>query len=876
MLTRICLDKYRILSHHRSRLLCFKYKDGSFSDYSTLVNNITKRCNSNKIEISKVVIGDSILNQTLKETGTTHVNITELNKQAVNLTERRIKKISFQDRKMIVKEIETIAFNSKDRKTERIKELRHYKDILLKTYELTALNIALSIEFDNKSFEKYNSLKLINGGFLIYIAYFPEMLFWRKLFQLANSIENKNYPESITSITKIYLQDLGLSFSLKEAQLFSTYMNRTMSNEDFITFFQYCITNDLKTLKMNNTIYYVNRILRNEDQTECAIISKSILIFKGAENEFREMELHKKLRKLLPDKYFFSVVEYMSANNVNNELSQMLQYMNGAIFDLFQTKYQHKKKVKLLDATNYLRCFYLGSLKKNMILTDDQHIALTPIEYFTQTIKHIQQSESNYSYDELEIFFIRNFEMLTEMLNHYNKLEYFQTPVMHVLSKYSMLVMGNKNTSNSGSSLVLHYRKKFWRIFFKNFLKLTDNDYGALFKFLEMLHPSIMVTLIKFDLLEAFNYKPSESFLRKIENHVANSTEEEIATWNVDQGSLADEAFLSDFYQFLVIPTSMDSQTFRTKYYEYCEKRDQIFKNPDNDLVTDVFVKLSTQKFNSYWIAFFILRTHLMKPIENRNMGFNNPILKFIRNDGFINASNTIEVKNKLFERYTNNFVRVYKAYGVPLDGYITMEFMLKAYRLGLARQVKKWYMFTYKRFKSMINTETWSNLLNLQLFKFICDNELPVIQQNERLVEFSEYYAEHKNGINHSTYGKQALISQSDKAITKEKDTITIENKFNNTILSTTSKDDWKVTNEKVIEDLNKIDFGFFTAEDYAATEKDFIDLNEVSLDEFLESSSEKQQPEDLEIQSYSSADDNIISCLKFFEKMVSKSFKI
>ncbi|KAL6927920.1 hypothetical protein ACO0SA_004543 [Hanseniaspora valbyensis] len=786
-------------------------------------------------------------------------------------------KISSQDKKMIIKEIENIAFDPKDRKTERIKELRHYKDMLLKTYYPAALNTILKIEFDNKYSEKYNSIGLINGGILIYIAYFPEMMFWRKLFQLASNHIDKPGFDSISAIMKIYLQDLGLSFTTKEVEYFKLYLTKNMSDEEFIIFFQYCITNEIKTLKLNNTMFFINRILNSNDKNEKISIYKKILTFEGAETEFKEMNLDQKLSKLLPDKYFFTAIDYMSKHNSENMYNEMIHYMNKAIYIFFKKKCQHKRLVKLIDISNYLRCFYLSNLEKNMLNNSDDAESLKPIEYFANVLNFVRTNIKSYQPDELEVFFIRNFEMLAEMLNHYGKLEYFQTLVMQILSKYFLLSMGSEQSVTAKNNLVLHYRKCFWRVFFKNFLKLTDCDYKALFEFLERLHPSIIVTLMKFNLLEDFDYKPSEGFINKIKYHMENSSEEEINSWNVDQGGLADEEFLANFYQFLVIPSSVDSQTFRNKYYEYCEKRDQLFKNRDKDLVTDVFVKNSTQKFNSYWIAFFILRTHIMKPIGNRNMGKNNPILKFIRDDAFIDSSKPIEFRNKMFERYSNNFVRVYRAYGVPLDGLITMEFMLKAHKLGLNRYVHKWYLFAYHNFDKMENNETWASFYNLDIFKLILDNDLPIMGQNINLGKFAQYYTDHKKtmklGLNKDKL-KDNVLKEETNTNTFIKET---ENVFKP--LKTDIEENPEKEIEKIDKDLSKIDFGFFNVDDYVTTEKDYFNVEEVTLDEFLENTSDVQKTQENDIEkekenTVNKFDQEVVSCLELFELMVENHF--
>ncbi|OBA26634.1 hypothetical protein HANVADRAFT_48958 [Hanseniaspora valbyensis NRRL Y-1626] len=847
MITRLGRIKYIVLHHDKLILLNHTYKHLNFNKNSLIVvNKISKKYNSSNetkttlleknVKTNKNKATEILLNQPFNNSNNNDdknfipVNNNNNNnpqEEIISSVKPRVMKISSQDRKMIIKEIENIAFDPKDKKTERIKELRHYKEMLLKTYYPAALNTMLKIEFDNKYSEKYNSIGLINGGILIYIAYFPEMMFWRKLFQLASNHTDKPGFDSIIAIMKIYLQDLGLSFTPKQVEYFKLYLTKNMSDEEYIIFFQYCITNEIKTLKLNNTMFFINRILNNNDKNETIKIYKKILTFEGTETEFKEMNLDQKLSKLLPDKYFFTVIDYMSRNNSENMYNEMIHYMNKAIYIFFNKKCQHKRLVKLIDISNYLRCFYLGNLEKNMLNSSDDAESLQPIEYFANVLNFV--------------FFIRNFEMLAEMLNHYGKLEYFQTIVMQILSKYFLLAMGSEQSVTTKNNLVLHYRKCFWRVFFKNFLKLTDCDYKALFEFLERLHPSIIVTLMKFNLLEDFDYKPSEGFINKIKYHMENSSEEQINSWNVDQGGLADEEFLANFFQFLVIPSSVDSQTFRNKYYEYCEKRDQLFKNRDKDLVTDVFVKNSTEKFNSYWIAFFILRTHIMKPIGNRNMGKNNPILKFIRDDAFIDSSKPIEVRNKMFERYSNNFVRVYRAYGVPLDGLITMEFMLKAHRLGLNRYVHKWYLFAYHNFDKMENNEAWSSFYNLDIFKFILDNDLPIMEQNINLGKFSQYYSDHKKTMK---FG-----SNKDKEI------------------------------EKIDKDLSKIDFGFFNVDDYVTTEKDYFNVEEVTLDEFLENTSDVQKTQENDIEkekenTVNKFDQEVVFCLELFELMVDNRF--
>lgn len=899
--------KYSKVGQPRPRPRCQIYRY-SF-ETCTLVNKINKRFSASKTNYGRTVVaaeikeqqapprpivGEVLLNEPQRkaseENAPLTVNSTHVKQKVASSEVNTITRISLQDRKMIVKEIENIAFDPKDKKTDRIQQLRYYKEALMKTYHPTTLATALKMEFDNRYSEKYNCMGLINGGMLIYIAYFPEMMFWKKLFHLGTTHVEKPGFDSITAIMKVYLQDLGLSFTLSEVGLFKKYFAKNMSDKEFIAFFQYCITNEMKTLKLNNTMFFIKRIFDIEKPNDRTKIYKSILTFEGAEEEFKNISLHQKLSKLLPDKYFFSAVEYMVNNNVDNKYSTAMLYLIDALSDFFLKKSHHKNNIRLVDISNYLRCFYLVSLQREIVETSSSNEPSKPIVYFSNLLKYVNDNIKEYNPNELEVFFIRNFDMFAKMLSVDGRLEYFQTMVMHTLTKYSLFFMGHNDAGRSKNPLVLHYRMIFWRIFFKTFLKLTDNDYGALFAFLEKLHPSIMVTLIKFNLLADFDYKPSESFLNKIEHAISSSTEEEINSWNVDQGSLANEAFLAHFYEYLVIPSSMDSQSFRNKYYEYCEKRDKLFTTCDKDLVTDVFVKYSTKKFNSYWIAFFILRTHLMKPSNNRNMGIDNPILKFIRNEGFIGADKPIEVKLKMFERYTNNFVRVYRAYGVPLDGLIAMEFMLKAQRLGLKRYVLKWYLFAYYRLDKISSKEVWVSFHDLNIFKLICDSGLPVIEQNESLVTFSSYYAHHKEEMKKTkpdNEPKDLNDFRSKKVADENAANHNVvfdesENLLSNEISCATSAvhtgEDTLLKLNKVNEDLNKIDFGLFKSQDYLESEKEYFNVEEITLDEFLDKGSDEKDSQQLNSKEVGNSDNEfnreILSCLEIFESMVDSKF--
>ncbi|SGZ38743.1 uncharacterized protein HGUI_00943 [Hanseniaspora guilliermondii] len=584
---------------------------------------------------------------------------------------------------------------------------------------------------------------MLTRSLSLYLVMFDQKVFWREVSNAAKFARHVKKDEFVYRWIESGLNFHKEQFTDNEVTLIRKFFQHQLTNSEFLTLFEICLNEGYEVLTEIDLLYYFNRIVLTNDESPRRMVEKNFLTLKAQNTKFEELSYKRNLVKILPLSYFTTAVQYFTSKIDRDKTDfNMIKCHTDCAQMLFEYNVDNNEKFSLSEMLDLMKAHYSSVRGKMFGVEIPEKNILDSFSGFNKILLHIDSRKSKYQYITFQDFIAESLSIFSKLDLNGEKFEIFQNQFMPIFLNWMLHSTKSENHTIERLNARSKLKKKIWDMFFTSFMNITHNDTHKLFEFLEKLDPSIILMLQKYELLKYFDYSPSEYFISKAENYFKeNANKKEGPFMDLMSENIANEEFLASFYYNVCIPLVQDTVGFRDLYYEYCVNRDKYFTTPDRDVIACTFVDYALNELSSYWIAFFIARTQYYKPVHSQNLGPGNPVLHFLGHPKFISPNSTKSAKLETFHRYSNNITRCINISGNKLDGFLVLALIEKAYKLRLWEGVKKWYLASYYRYEHIEYPDVLNEFVNTDIFEYICKNNLPILETNEYLVEFSKKY---------------------------------------------------------------------------------------------------------------------------------------